>query len=542
MKNSFYSSILAHLLIWCMTLSSIPIRADTVEVPVAPRLMTVILQDIQIRNKNIVEGKIRALLASMDSKNSAQAAKELGQLADDIQSGKTSIETAKELMIQHNVTNAKEMKRLLLNQFKSLNSKKLAVFEEVLAKNPSYKRFSEKMKMVYTQTEKISILKEALFQDLDQALLASMKKIHWLNKDGIVDDLKAVQLQYVNSKGDGHKILRMLLVGAAVIVAAGLISYGIANSSYKSQFKAKEKVEKDAYDTKSSTYAAQLADLKSQLLAQRNALNSQLQGQYNQQNAQLQAQYNQLVSDLQDQLTNLNNTLTAQEQQYLQDNGFVRMVCNSYTVQNSTVCNGYNYQLISGSSVCTVMCMKNISTGKETLHELPTCASPFIPADCFSSAVYYQEWYAGYNVGYSSGNTSGQNQGSIDGDTNGNKDGKNDGNTDGYYDGYNNGYFSAYNNAYNSSYNRGDSDGYYDGYDAGFVDRYSTGYEDGYNTGYNDAYNGGYNSGYTDGYYDGYDVGISSGAKVSSQAKLSSSTFTQGYIDGMHDARVVQNN
>jgi hypothetical protein len=537
------------------TPSQIPVE----KIKAQPRLLTIIMQDIESRYQGIAKSRAKTLLSSVDSKKSAQTEKELGLLIEDLNSGKVSIENVKSQMISHNIVSTKEMKRLLLNQLRSMPSQRLNKFIQAVKANPAYSRATEKLDMAYTNNEKVNIIKDVLYQDLDQSMMASIKKIHWLNTKGMSDDLKRVQKQYTATKGDSKKLLRMLLIGAAVIAAAGLISYGIANSSYKNQYKAREKVVKSAYDSKAKAYANELAALKAELLAERNQLNGELQ-----------AQYNQLVAELQAQQQELTQTLTAQENQHLQDNGYVRMVCNSYTVPNSTLCNRYNYNMFNGSTTCTVMCMKNIDTGRETLHELPQCASPFIPADCFSQAMYQAEQTQGYNAGYS--------EGTVDGGVVGSQDGAYDGNANGSEDGYNDGYNDGYDYGYDSTYDNGFDNGWYDGYDDGFRDRYTEGYEDGYNTGYADGYDDFYvpppeddGGEWDDGWSDDDDWGslgirtlqhgnvsaftqashmtsmktlsatnsmtqILSTVSLGSQGKL----FSKGYLHGIRDARIMK--
>jgi len=98
------------------------------------------------------------------------------------------------------------------------------------------------------------------------------------------------------------------------------------------------------------------------------------------------------LSDLQNPLNSQYQTykdqMTKQELDYLDKNGYIRMVCGTYDHQDSILCNRYDYRLFKGEKHCSVYCYKNLQTGKEALHEPAVCTSPFIPSDCYDPQEY----------------------------------------------------------------------------------------------------------------------------------------------------------
>lgn len=545
-------------------------------------------------------------LLEVDREASLKAIEKLDGFASDIESGKLSLPAARYVMMEQNYLASQRAKKVYWEGLDQIIRKKPAEldrFVDILATDSqgSYSEIVAGYHGAYTRMDKIAVLRKALlergFREIDNRFMASVTTSARLTKLGLMHDIALARNEYAGTKLMDPKLRRILLVGAAVVVGAGLISYGIANGVYKNQYQSVESGIASVYNTKLSTFASELSALKADLNGQASSIESVYQKEYDEYVAKNQAEYNSLLSrnkseydaiksrnqaDYQALIAKHNMerdallvNRTNQEQVELKN--YVRTVCETYRQPNMTTCNNLDYAGIKGDSVCTVMCMREAATGKQTMFEAPVCTDPFIPANCFSQAKYDAEYKNGYNVGNTEGLTEGGKKGGADGTTNGKADGKKKGYADGYAygydqaepvgfkDGYNKGYYERFTDRYDEGYKKGFNDGYYAAYDAAYKASYNSSYNSSYDSAYNPVYKSSYNATYTPAYnsaytpayntayayyYDvGWDAGLDAGysddaaRKAASAASASGAQpdvqFRKGAQQGFLDARFI---
>ncbi len=469
--------------------------------PVAHKQIALVMLDDMTAQASKVLSKIDTqTINAIDATKTAQAKEAIAAQIAATKTSDAAVEALRNEARTTAVSEAKRAKKDLIAKIKSASVETLDRYGAQLAKSEGYRDVAQAYAAAYTRTEKAQILATVVAQDMDQVLAMTLKRLNWLNAEGLRKDLQSLELRAFGGKGDGAKIKRILLIAGAAIAFVGLATWGITAGKYAG-------IRNDRRDV----LEGQFQQIRSELKGQRDNIASIYRGELDALVAKLTSDYN-----------SLNANLSSQEMNFLNSNGYVRMQCKTYNQSSSIICNKYNYQVFVGQSTCSVMCYKNVVQGKETLHEAPICTSPYIPSDCFSQAMYDAEYNSGYNKGYNDKRPIGE------------RDGREDGNYDGYYDGAED----------------GDYDGYADGYDYGLDQGYAYGDSEGYVEGYADRYGSGYETGYTAGFDAGYDAAIAEGAssfgmKNRTESKLAQeahSIVTQlvtnnGYQKGYHDGK-----
>lgn len=321
------------------------------------------------------------------------------------------IASFKRELIKTNEAELKEQTKELRGHLKALNEREVEKVAKRILSDPMYQDESMEYQSAYTLIEKRNILARALTKDMNFLRTVYNKKIGLFSKKQIIADLKRNQTIINQSSGQKGNVKKLLQISLMALAGVALVTWGIS----------------------SAVYGARLNRIEDQRIQQLNDYKAELARQY----------------DLYEQ------ELTANEMQYLNDNGYVRMVCGTYQRPNSILCNRYDYQLFSGTRFCQVYCYRQVDTGKETLHESPVCTDPYIPADCYDPQEYWDAYARGDRDGYDDGYRDGTHDGDDDGYDDGRSDGANDGDNDGYNDGW--------------------DDGYDDGYDIGYSDGYADG-------------------------------------------------------------------
>lgn len=494
-------SVLSALLI--ASLVTAPLQGISASQTATPRnvkhLALVMLNDIEASAAKVLAKVDSKTLNQLDTEKTASAKK---QIADQIAATKTSNVEVEKLRNEARTTAVSETKRAkaeLLAKVSLASTETLDRYATEMTTNPAYAAFSTEYAGAYTQNEKSRILSIVVAQDMDQVLTMTLKRLNWLNADGLRADLKSMEKRVFGGKGNGEKIKRILLIAGASVAFVGLATWGVASIKYA-------KIRND----RRGVLEGEFQKLRSELKATRDSLAGV-------QKAELDA----LVAKLTKNYADLNVKLTNDELTYLNENGYVRMQCNSYSQTSSIICNKYNYQVFQGQSTCTVMCYKNVVLNRETFFETPVCSSPYIPADCFSQAMYNAEYQQGYNHGYTDYRPDGEADGRAQGTIDGRADGAYDGDTDGYNDGYDDGHADGY------------PIGSYDGYSDGYAERYATGYEDGYNVGFDDGYAdaiaaAGFAS-----------FGMQDRSGSAQLMQIEKPLFKRGYDDGFRDAKLL---
>ncbi len=484
-------------------------------------------------------------LLEIDRQASLKAVEKLDAFASDIDSGKLSLPAARYVLMEQNYLASQRAKKVYWEGLDQIIRKKPAEldrFVDILGLDAqgTYSEIVAAYHGAYTRMDKITVLRKALmergFREIDNRFMASVVTSARLTKLGLMHDIELARNEYSGTKLMDPKLRRILLIGAAVVVGAGLVSYGIANGVYKNQYQSAEGAIASVYNTKLSTFASELSALKADLNGQASSIESVYQkeydeyvaknraeynsllaknkGEYDATKAQNQADYQALIAKHKSERDALLVNRTNQEQVELKN--YTRTVCETYRQPNTTICNNFNYDVFKGDSVCTVMCMREAATGKQTMFEAPVCTDPFIPANCFSQAKYDAEYKDGYGVGNTEGLSDGGKKGGADGTATGKADGKKKGYADGYAygydqmdpvgykDGYKKGYYETFTDRYDEGYKKGFNDGYYSGYDAAYKSAYNSSYNSAYDSSYNPAYKSGYNSTYTSAYNSAY--------------------------------------
>ncbi len=420
-------------------------------------------KDYESKAKQVFKGTKTKKISKFDLKGLKRVKRTINANIKAIKNKDSNFQQFKAYLVKNTVEEIKQTKRQLGTWVKTLPLTKLDVLINSLDPN---KYFSEQYlySTAFTRTEKIKSALKMLNSELNVYQSFSIKKVNLLTRKGIVRDLKAVDHNFSGGKAS-KKLKRVLLIAGISVAGVSLATWAIASASYKSKYNAQKSTLDSEYQKIQDGYNKEVELLKNELKGIRDGIN--------QANAN---ELTQLISQLENEYSTLQQNLTSAEKSHLEKNNFTRMVCNTYQAQDSYICNTSNYQSISGTTTCSVMCYKNVSTGQETLHEAPVCSSPFIPSNCFSQNIYDRDYNDGYSDGYSSGNSDGK----RDGKTDGTKVGETDGDSKGYNDGYNNGY------------NIGFDDGDYEGYDLGYAD----GFQDLYNSGYDAGYSAGDNAGW----------------------------------------------
>lgn len=505
-------SILSVLL--CISLVTTPLTSmsSATEVKEAPKpqnsgkqIALQMLEDIAASTAKILKKVDSKILNEIDATKTASAR---AAIEEQLKNTENNPQAVEELREQARVTAVSEALRArddLLNKLKKASVEALDRYGKELSKNKAYASFAQEYAAAYTRTEKVKVLNQVVVQDMNQVLQVTLKRLNWLTAEGLRTDLKQLENRVFGGKDDSGKVKRILLIAGAVVAFIGLVTWGVTAGKYSK-----------IRDDRRSELENQYQKLRSAHLKERDALAATQKAELDALVAKLTADYN-----------HLNETLTAQELDFLHNNGYTWMQCNSYQQVSSIICNKYNYQVFSGTTTCTVMCYKNVLQNKETLHAAPVCSSPYIPADCFSQTMYNAEYNAGYHDGYQDYYPDGEADGRHDGAIDGHDDGAEDGDEDGYNDGY--------------------DDGYYDGYDYEYGRAYIDGYTDRYDNGYTDGYNDGWDDGYADGYEDGQGLmegssfqGLASLFSTSAQSLIHGSFFNKGYKDGYRDAHAMK--
>jgi hypothetical protein len=264
------------------------------------------------------------------------------------------------------------------------------------------------LEFAYTTEEKRAAIKQALSKDLSFLRSVYSQQLGRSTAEDLKRDLERNLSIFEQDQKSGDKKWMITLLALAGVA---LVTWGIASSTYGGRYK-----------RALNERERQLTTLKQNLEAQFQAYKADLSNQ---------------------------------EMSYLNQNGFVRTVCGTYSVPDSILCNRYNYRLFQGQKHCTVYCHKSTRNGLETLHEAPICTSPFIPGDCYDPSEYWSAYDRGRAQGYSDGEYDGTIRGRRDGDDRGRSDGRRDGEQDGRDDGREDGYQRGY----NDGYSKGASDG-----------------------------------------------------------------------------------
>lgn len=311
-------------------------------------------------------------------------------------------------LIQRNEAELNELRAELYGYLNALTDREVKELGEFLRTSRDYQGLALDFENAYTLTEKRAALKTALAEDLSFLRTIYNKKIGLSTAKALKRDLETNLQFFEGSNKNKDKLIKISLI---VLAGVALVSWGIASSVHG--------------------------------------------GRYNRAKTQRENELTALKRDLEARYKAYEAELTLQEQNYLQDNGFVRTVCGTYSQPDSRLCNRYNYQLFSGTKHCQVYCQKSNRDGRETMHEPAVCTSSFIPADCYDPSEYWNAYAQGkpigYNDGYDDGTYDGQRHGAEDGRDEGRRDGEDDGNDDGYDAGYDDGY--------DDGYSRGAADG-----------------------------------------------------------------------------------
>lgn len=438
-------------------------------------IFTQIKEDLKRQARRTMKSKSVFELKHIDKTRSTLATEELSKRIELYQSGEVSDYDMRFTLSKANIEETKRLKEKMKKMILRMPNELINHYGEQLSESLIYESAKQEFDSAFTRTEKIKALINAVNMDLDHMQASSLKKIKWLKKEFLIKDLTRANTSLAPSQNKGFfddlndtAWDRLLLYSAATLSAVGIVAWGFASLKYGGRYNDKvDKMQSD-FDSKREARKSIYDKLDEELTGIRNA-------QSNANNAQL----NSLISNLQAQYDALNTTLTNQEMNYLSNNGFIYTLCNTYETTTTRICNNYDYSVYTGKKVCTVMCYKNTTTGKETLHDAPVCTNTSFPTDCYSSSKYREEYRDAYDRAYDKA----FNEGEDDGEYDGKQDGTHDGEQDGYHDGYDDGYYDGNTDGYFD----GDYDGYDDGYYDGYDDLWSDGYEDGYYWGYQDG-------------------------------------------------------
>lgn len=317
--------------------------------------------------------------------------------------GATNKEVAefKRELIKLNESEMTTLRSQLHGYLNAMTDREIAELGAFLKANRQYEAVAMDFDSAFTATEKRKAIKEALSEDLSFLRSIYNKKIGLSTTKALQHDLERNLLFFNTTNKDNKKLL---MISALVLAGVALVTWGIASSTYGGRYKRAQ-----------SAREAELNTLKQEL----------------------EAKYLAYKEDL-----------TVREQNFLREQNFVRTVCGTYSVPDSKLCNGFNYQQFSGTRHCTVYCQKSTVSGHETMHEPAVCTSPYIPAGCYDPNEYWDAYRIaedeGYRDGFDDGTWDGDSDGASDGRNHGNSDGQSDGNSDGYDDGYDDGYSDGY--------------------------------------------------------------------------------------------------
>ncbi len=506
MKFNLGSVLSAALVASMITTPLTPLTASETTAPRDVRhIALVMLHDIEATSAKILEKVDSKVLNALDLEKTAAAKKEIAeQIAATLKSD-AEVENLRSEAREAAISEAKRAKTDLISKISLASTETLDRYAEQMKTNPAYSDLSTEYAGAFTQSEKSRILTQVVIQDLDQVLTMTLKRLNWLNAEGLRSDLKSLEARVFGGKGDGAKIKRILLIAGAAVAFVGLATWGVASSKYA-------KIRNERRDV----LEGEFQKLRSELQAVRDTLA-----------ASQKAELDTLVAKLTKNYNELNSKLTKEELDFLKTNGYVRMQCNSYTQNSSIICNKYGYQVFRGTTTCSVMCYKNVLLNRETLFEAPVCFSSYIPSDCFSQAMYDAEYNQGYNRGYNDKEPVGERDGRNQGNTDGAKDGAEDGDDDGYDDGKADGKADGY------------DDAYYKAYNAGYKERYNLGYEDGYDVGFDDGYADGYSDGLPSTATGFISLGINSVSSAKTLDLNEKPLFKKGYDDGLRDSKLL---
>lgn len=303
-------------------------------------------------------------------------------------------------LIKLNEQEIVHMSQELRSYLEVLSEKELMSFGDFLGTHRFYQAETMSYRDAFTLEEKKQVLRNAISLDFNFLRSHFNKRIALSSKESLIKDLRSNLFIFKNTNQQKGEIKKILQISLLVLAGVALVTWGIS----------------------SAVYGARLKRYKSDR----------------------ENQLNQLKDDLAAKYQAYENELTAAEEKFLAENNYVRTLCGTFSQPDSILCNRFDYQLFTGIKYCSVYCYKQLSTGKETLHEPASCTSPFIPANCYDPQEYWDAYAIGkddgYDVGYNSGYSSGSSDGQSDGSYDGRQDGYYDGNSDGYYDGYNDGY------------------------------------------------------------------------------------------------------
>ncbi len=401
--NKFVTSIVCYSLISASCFADVPLRKEDSK-KILPEFFTTVKEKYEPLKK-VASNK---LIVDVYKERQESRLKKINKDIKMIQKSDKNFEKYLDMLSKENLVQATKQKNEIQHQIQSFSGSQLDKLAQTLSSNPRYEMFSVQYDTAFTIIEKRKALTEALFSDFDHLLSMSVKKIKGMSKTDLLRKLNAnknllqKEVSSANDKGifdifRTDKVwLQVLYIAAGVALVSGLVAWSRYYGDYKD---AKSKREKEFNDFKDK----------------------------------LEADFQEYAS-----------TLEQKELDYLSENGYIYTQCGSYERPDSIICNGYDYQLFTGTKYCTVMCYKNINTGKETLHSAATCTSPFIPANCYDPSEYIEGYDIGYDFGYDDG--------MIDGDDDGHDDGANDGDNDGYDDGYWDGYDSGYDDGFDDGY------------------------------------------------------------------------------------------
>ncbi|OFZ21332.1 MAG: hypothetical protein A2X94_07745 [Bdellovibrionales bacterium GWB1_55_8] len=361
-------------------------------------LLNATLDTISTRYDRIFAKIPQALVNRVDIEKKANLAREVTESIARLKDDQISTAEFRDRVLKLNQEALQTQKDELIRQIQGFSIETLNEIASVMEGNRSYAEAQQEYMAAFTRKEKADVISRVLISDLDHQFSMMNKRSARMTQAQWILDLERMQ-SAMNTKGD-KRWLKVLGYAVLGIAAVGLVSWGVANSVYSGRYQTRK---------------------------------TELDREFEKTRAQLEAKYNEL-----------NQRLSQEQENYLQESGYVWTTCGNYEMPDSILCNGYDYALFQGTKFCSVQCYRHPASGKETMHSAPTCTSPYIPADCYDPSEYDRGW----DDGYSDGSNDGSADGRYDGDEQGSEDGWYDGQEDGWMDGYDDGYAIGFNEGY----------------------------------------------------------------------------------------------
>lgn len=264
-------------------------------------------------------------------------------------------------------------------------SMKKGIYPEALQSNYDY---------AFNMAEKREVVMTMMMGDLQRVKSATIKRIGMADRAQLIEELKTSDSLFRYKNREWKNIVIVVLT----LALAGFASWAIMSSIKKS-------------------YAEKTEDMHDD---------------FDQAETDLEEDYRQRNEDL---------LATFEERARLREEGYVWQICSTTSSVKTASCS-FDYKTHSGLEICQTRCLKNPTTGEETMHST-SCSSAYIPSNCFLRNQYDIGW------------------------------------DEGYEDGYDNAYYEAYQRAYDDAYSTYYSDAYSEAYGRGYDYGYSSGYSDG---------------------------------------------------------------